>query len=190
LNDLQIMMNNPLATAAGALTGYGHGLSMLGNQLTGGMISPLDNYVNNVINANGGAYYIANMAAGIGAAAGTAALPCGWVANAMKAMNVAISALQAKDDVKNGNWASAGFNLAAVGFGIKGSWCFVEGTPIVVSVEELPAEAGQQAIEVDPGNAAQRLSSLILVGVGVAGFAAVQPVPTMTGRRRSSKSKS
>src|SRR5262249_36354230 len=111
MNDVLLMMKHPVESYLGYLTGLAHGGAMLANQFTGERIGPLNNYVNNLTNENGGAYYAANMAAMVGAQAATTAAgmgPCSKLANAMKAMDAAVTALQLKNQLQNDEWANSG----------------------------------------------------------------------------------
>ena len=78
LGDIGMMVSNPWQTTKGWFTGIGHGWAMVGNMATLHQIDSLNNYVNNTVAQNGGAYGTANVFAHVGVisayAAGGAAL--------------------------------------------------------------------------------------------------------------------
>ena len=188
-DDITIMAKNPGATLGGAATGAGHGAAMVANAATAGLITPLDDHVNNLIEQNGGVYGAANMAANIAVAAATAALPCGALANAAKMVAKAAAVRDLAVAAQQRDIMAAFAALLQLMLLRSGRNCFVAGTQVVVGVdiEGLPADAASAPIDVALGTPLSDLSKVICVGIGVAGFIALQPANDESRRRRSGK---
>jgi hypothetical protein len=62
-----VLTNDPVEYFRAGYEGYGDGLAMLANAATFHQITPLNNYVNGVVEQGGGAYQVANVSMHVGA---------------------------------------------------------------------------------------------------------------------------
>ncbi|HEY2251137.1 MAG TPA: RHS repeat-associated core domain-containing protein, partial [Planctomycetaceae bacterium] len=193
LGDIGLMLQYPGDALSGAATGAAHGGAMVANAATAGLITPLNDEVNNLIEQNGGAYAVANMAANIGVGAATAALPCGLLANGFRAINAAAGMKDIITGAAMGDEMKVMAGLFAVVTAMMGTGrCFVAGTQVVVGVktDELAADSRSDVIDVGAGIELGGYSTIICVGIGVAGFIALQPATANARRGNSRKGRS
>jgi hypothetical protein len=125
LGDLGLMVSNPWQTTKGWFTGIGHGWAMIGNAATFHQIDALNNYVNNTVTQNGGAYGTANVFAHIGVYSAYAA--GGWAALVWAGVPAAASSAWAGLSSIPGAIAAEWAALGQVGLWTGGSMVTAEG---------------------------------------------------------------
>jgi RHS repeat-associated protein len=171
-------VNKAVVVATAAASGAGDGGAMVGNAVTFGL-TPLDDYVTQTIELNGGSYKYANFSAQLSASILSMLVPCGRVATAIKGIGVMSGANTLWQGVQSGNWWQAGMGVLGM-IPLFGSWCFVGGTQVVMADSGEDVPASQLEVAATSGVATAEdgrwLWSLLVVGVGIAGYRAARQI--------------
>jgi RHS repeat-associated protein len=144
----------PAGVPEGTVQGLGHGTAMVANAFTGGFIGPLNNYVDQTIAENGGAYGVANVGANVSAFAVSLIEGYGAYKAGVGAINTGANAIRSGVAITRGGRAAlAGIGTVRTGQAvvggaqiIRGGGQVIIGGGLAIGGAALPAIGGVGAL--------------------------------------------